>query len=167
MDGVGVDLREAGVQRVDVRLAEPVVLQLHDPRLHVRRLDAREATRSELCLDPSDVRPGLADGRCPMRCVALEPRRAPLPYRRLRRLRLDVGAGMDTRRHAVEPARRVNLAVEVPRVLLAGVVSISCSVPAIGPFGNALARHDELSSRALRLFGRPVSLTGGAAACLR
>lgn len=80
-------------------------------------------------LDDLDVDLSLPDGGLPAGAVAVEPRVAPLPDCDPRVLRCDVVSAQQRSRRRVEPLLRVDLAVEVPGVFLAGVVDVS-SAPA-------------------------------------
>src|SRR4051794_23262770 len=93
MDGVGVDLREPGVECVDVGLRQAFGRELGAPGPDVRWPHGAELHTAERRPDPRYVDLGLSDGGRPVAAVALDPQIAPLPYGRPCLPRCDMCAG--------------------------------------------------------------------------
>jgi len=168
VDRVGEQLRQPGVERIDIGVGAPLVLECRRPGAHVRRPDGRHRYRIEVCLDDLDVDLSLAHSRPTPRSVAREPFVAPLPDRQLRVLRRDVVTTEERGDLRVEPLLGIDLPVEGTGVLAPGVVDVPCpptpTLPETGdgtsivvPFAS-LTRLRQRSSTEPRWFRRCLGL---------
>src|SRR5680860_1413646 len=132
-------MRESGVERVDVRVSPPLLLERSRPTPYVGRLHRRQRHRLEVRLDDLDVNLGLPHGRLAPGAVAGEPLVAPLPHGELRVLGCDVITAQQRGELLVDPLLPVDLPIEGTRVLAAGVVDVP-SAPA-GHLARDCRRH--------------------------
>lgn len=150
MHRIGVQLREPGVQRVDVGVRQALGSQLEAPGPNVGRSHRRQLHRAKGDADPGYVRLGLSHRRRTVPAVALEPRRTPFVHGHPGGTGTDVRAGDKLRGLLVEPPLAVHAAGEVPGVFLTRVVSVAGAPLAVVALLDASHRSRPLLRRSLQ-----------------